>query len=103
MFAMVANRLVAPCSKRRLGRVGLARMWSCPGAGRLPPLDQLLPGSGRGRRLQGRATETHLYSRLCDLTNLDLRLVCYDVASTYFEGSTAVLWPFPFPGVRLLA
>lgn len=33
------------------------------------------------------ATETELYARLCDLTNLDLRLVCYDLTSTYFEGS----------------
>ena len=33
------------------------------------------------------ATEEHLYARLCDLSNLDLRLVCYDVASTCFEGS----------------
>ena len=26
--------------------------------------------------------------QLCDLTNLDLQLVCYDLTSTYFEGST---------------
>jgi len=32
------------------------------------------------------ATESHLYARLCDLANLDLRLVCYDLTSTYFEG-----------------
>jgi len=25
---------------------------------------------------------------LTDLTNLDLRLVCYDLTSTYFEGAT---------------
>ena len=36
-------------------------------------------------------TETHLYARLCDVTNLDLRLVCYDLTSTYFEGSTGPL------------
>jgi hypothetical protein len=40
-------------------------------------------------------TETHLYSALCDLTNLDLRLVCYDVTSTYFEGSTRASTRFP--------
>jgi transposase len=25
------------------------------------------------------------YSQLCNLTNLDLRLVCYDITSSYFE------------------
>ena len=40
-------------------------------------------------------TETHLYARLCDLTNLDLRLVCYDLTSTYFEGSTRLSGRFP--------
>ena len=36
------------------------------------------------------ATETRAVRRGCtDLTNLDLRLVCYDLTSTYFEGSTA--------------
>ena len=34
------------------------------------------------------ATEAHLYSRVADLANLDLRLVCYDLTSTYFEGAT---------------
>ena len=33
------------------------------------------------------ATETHLYGVLTDLTNLDLRLVCYDLTSTCFEGA----------------
>ena len=40
------------------------------------------------------ATEEHLYSRLCDLSNLDLRLVCYDLASTYFEGPAGPSWRF---------
>jgi transposase len=31
------------------------------------------------------ATEAHLYSELCNLANLDLRLVCYDLTSSYFE------------------
>ncbi len=31
-------------------------------------------------------TETHLYGRLTDLTNLDLRLMYYDLTSTYLEG-----------------
>ena len=41
------------------------------------------------------ATETQLYAALTDLTNLDLRLVCYDLTSTYFEGS-----PRPSTGSR---
>ena len=40
-------------------------------------------------------TETFLYRRLCDLTNLNLRLVCYDLTSTYFEGSVRPSDGFP--------
>ena len=93
VFAMVANRLVAPCSKRRLvewteADVVMPDGWSAPS------LDQYY------RALDAVAaaaddTETHLYGRLCDLTNLDLRLVCYDLTSTYFEGSTRPSERFP--------
>ena len=93
VFAMVANRLVAPCSKRRLVEwaavdVVMPEGWSAPS------LDQYY------RALDAVAdakdeTETHLYARLCDLTNLDLRLVCYDLTSTYFEGSTRPSGRFP--------
>ncbi|MCQ3804437.1 MAG: hypothetical protein OXC98_06110 [bacterium] len=40
-------------------------------------------------------TEVHLYRRLCNLTNLNLRLVCYDLTSTCFEGSTQKSEAFP--------
>ena len=90
---MVANRLVAPCSKRQLiewtaSDVVMPDGWSAPS------LDQYY------RALDAVAaaadeTETHLYARLCDLTNLDLRLVCYDLTSTYFEGSTRPSERFP--------
>ncbi len=93
VFAMVANRLVAPCSKRQLvewagADVVMPEGWSAPS------IDQYY------RALDAVAaskddTETHLYSRLCDLTNLDLRLVCYDLTSTYFEGSTRPSGRFP--------
>ena len=93
VFAMVANRLVAPCSKRQLIEwtevdVVMPDGWSAPS------LDQYY------RALDAVAaakddTETHLYARLCDLTNLDLRLVCYDLTSTYFEGSTRPSGRFP--------
>ena len=93
VFAMVANRLVAPRSKRQLVEwtavdVVMPDGWSAPS------LDQYY------RALDGVAaakddTETHLYARLCDLTNLDLRLVCYDLTSTYFEGSASPSERFP--------
>ena len=85
VFAMAANRLVEPCSKRRLiewarDDVVMPEWWSAPS------LDQCYRALDAVADAK-EATEAHLYSRLCDLTNLDLRLVCYDVASTYFEGS----------------
>ena len=93
VFAMVANRLVAPCSKRQLIEwtevdVVMPDGWSAPS------LDQYY------RALDAVAaskddTEMHLYGRLCDLTNLDLRLVCYDLTSTYFEGSVRPSGRFP--------
>ena len=101
VFAMVVNRLVAPCSKRRLPEwtdrdVVMPSGWSAPS------LDQYY------RALEAVAdvkdeTEAHLYRRLCDLTNLNLRLVCYDLTSTYFEGSTRPSEAFFVQGVRVLA
>ena len=93
VFAMVANRLVAPCSKRRLVEWAAADV-VMPDGWSAPSLDQYY------RALDAVAaskddTETHLYARLCDLTNLDLRLVCYDLTSTYFEGSTRPSGRFP--------
>ena len=93
VFAMVANRLVAPCSKRQLVEWATADV-VMPDGWSAPSLDQYY------RALDALAaskddTETHLYTRLCDLTNLDLRLVCYDLTSTYFEGSTRPSGRFP--------
>jgi len=83
VFAMVANRLVEPSSKRRtilewLGSVAL------PAGVRAPSLDQCYRAIDAIADAK-EATEAHLYERLCDLTNLDLRLVCYDLTSSYFE------------------
>ncbi|MCP4381694.1 MAG: IS1634 family transposase [Hyphomicrobiales bacterium] len=87
VFAMVANRLVAPCSKRRLGEWTTADV--CMPDGWLPPsLDQYYRAIDAVADTK-EATETELYARLCDLTNLDLQLVCYDLTSTFFEGATA--------------
>ena len=83
VFAMVANRLVDPCSKRRVPEWA-SRDVVMPAGWEPPALQQYY------RALDTvAATQSWLYGRLCDLTNLDLQLVCYDLTSTYFEGSTA--------------
>ena len=91
VFAMAANRLVAPCSKRRLVEWA-AQDVVMPEGWEAPSLDQYYRALDAVADAK-EATEAHLYSRLCDLSNLDLRLVCYDLTSTYFEGS-------PRPSVR---
>ncbi len=93
VFAMVANRLVAPCSKRRLPEwteydVVMPQGWSAPS------LDQYYRALDAVADVK-EETEEHLYRQLCNLTNLNLRLVCYDLTSTYFEGSTQKSEAFP--------
>jgi hypothetical protein len=92
-FAMVANRLIDPCSKRRLAE-WVARDVAMP-AGFAPPALQQYYRALDAVADAKEATEAHLYSRLTDLTNLDLRLVCYDLTSTFFEGSTRPSLRFP--------
>ena len=93
VFAMAANRLVAPCSKRRLTEwaetdVVMPEWWLAPSLNQYyRALDAVADAKD--------ATEQHLYSRLCDLSNLDLRLVCYDLTSTYFEGQVQLSGRFP--------
>ncbi|MGH9269752.1 MAG: IS1634 family transposase [Ilumatobacteraceae bacterium] len=86
VLAMVAGRLLAPSSKRRLPEwVGDDVVM--PAGFRVPELHhyyRAVDGVAGAKS----ATEVHLYARLTDLTNLDLRLVCYDLTSTYFEGET---------------
>jgi len=86
VLAMVAGRLLAPSSKRRLPE-WVGEDVVMPEGFRVPELHHYY------RAVDGVAgakadTEVHLYARLTDLTNLDLRLVCYDLTSTYFEGET---------------
>ena len=93
VFAMVANRLSAPCSKRRLTEwaaadVVMPEWWSAPSSDQYYRALDAVAAAKDG-------TETHLYSQLCDLTNLDLRLVCYDLTSTYFEGPATASDRFP--------
>jgi len=82
VFTMVANRLIDPCAKRRL------REWASDDVvlGVEAPADHRYYRALDAVAEAKPDTERHLYARLCDLTNLDLRLVCYDLTSTYFEG-----------------
>jgi len=94
VYVMVANRLLRPWSKRRTilewlaGEVALPEgiaapeLWHCYRA-----LDHLADAKDE--------TEVHLYNRLTDLTNLDLRLALYDLTSTYFEGDERPTARFP--------
>jgi hypothetical protein len=93
VFAMVANRLVAPRSKRALVEWCQADV-AMPAGFAGCSVDQYyraLDAVAGAKEL----TEAELYAALCDLTNLDLRLVCYDLTSTYFEGSTRASVRFP--------
>ena len=80
---MTANRLVAPCSKRRLGEWA-ERDAAMPSGWSAPSPDQYYRALDAVADAKADAEE-HLYSRLCDLTNMDLALVCCDLTSTYFE------------------
>lgn len=92
-LAMVANRLVDPCSKRRLGE-WVAHDVAMPAGFAAPSADQYYRALDAVADAKA-ATEAHLYQALCDLTNLDLRLVCYDLTSTFFEGATRPSARFP--------
>lgn len=90
---MVANRLIAPTSKRRVPEWARDDVvmpgWFCH-----PPLHSYYRAVDAVAESQ-EATETHLYARLTDLANLDLSLVCYDLTSTFFEGSVEPSDRFP--------
>src|SRR5271165_781882 len=94
VFAMVANRLMDPGSKRRCVTDWLGADAALPDGRRVPSLDRLY------RALDAVADakdeiESHCFSELCNLANLDLRLVCYDLTSTYFEGDEKTSVRFP--------
>jgi hypothetical protein len=92
-FAMVANRLVDPCSKRRLAE-WVDRDVAMPAGFTPPSADQYYRALDAVAEAK-EATEAQLYAALCDLTNLDLRLVCYDLTSTYFESDGRPSARFP--------
>ncbi len=93
VYVMTANRLVRPWSKRRTILEWMNDVALPDGVG-APSLAQCYRGidavAGAKEEL-----EPHLYRRLTDLTNLDLRLCCYDLTSTYFETDQATSEKFP--------
>jgi transposase len=93
VFAMVANRLVRPSSKRQVVPWMAADVVAPPWFSH-PPLQRYYRALDHVAGAK-EATEAHLYSRLTDLTNLDLRLVCYDLTSTYFETLAGPSADFP--------
>jgi len=94
VFAMVANRLSDPSSKRRCVNDWLGADAALPEARRAPSLDRLYRGLDAVADAKDEI-EAHLFAELCNLTNLDLRLVCYDLTSTYFEGEEGPRSAFP--------
>jgi transposase len=93
VFAMVANRLVAPSSKRQVPEWAREDVAMPVWFGH-PPLHRYYRAVDTVAEHK-EAIEGHLYSRLTDLTNLDLSLVCYDLTSTFFEGSVEPSDRFP--------
>ncbi len=93
VFAMVANRLCDPASKRKTVR-WIASDVVAPEGFSFPALDHYYWALDQVEAAK-QATETQLYARLTDLTNLDLRFVTYDLTSTFFEGSPAPSERFP--------
>jgi transposase len=94
VFAMVANRLSDPSSKRRCVTDWLGADAALPEGRGAVSLDRLY------RALDAVADckdeiEAHCFTELCNLANLDLRLVCYDLTSTYFEGEEKTSARFP--------
>ena len=80
---MLANWLTEPSSKRRTITEWLDTV-ALPDRRHAPSLDQCYRAIDALAEHK-EATEAHLYSELCNLANLDLRLVCYDLTSSYFE------------------
>lgn len=93
VFAMVANRLCDPASKRKTHRWIQAAVVA-PDGFSYPELSCYYRALDYLEAAK-EELEAHLYGRLCDLANLDLTLVCYDLTSTYFEGAAGPSEVFP--------
>lgn len=85
VFTMVANRLIAPASKRRVITDWLGSDVVVPAGVASPSLDQCYRALDVVAEHK-EATEEHLFAEICKLTDLDLRLGLYDLTSSYLEG-----------------
>jgi transposase len=93
VFAMLAGRLVDPASKRRTHR-WIVDDVSAPEGFSFPTLEQYYRALDVVCEHKD-AIERHVYAAVCDLTNLNLTLACYDLTSTYLEGDPAGHSRFP--------
>jgi hypothetical protein len=93
VFAMLAGRLVDPASKRRTHR-WIVDDVVAPDGFSFPTLDQYYRALDVVCEHKD-LIERHVYAAVCDLTNLNLTLACYDLTSSYLEGD-----PAPHPGFR---
>ena len=93
VFAMLAGRLVDPASKRRTHRWIVTDVIA-PDGFSFPTLEQYyraLDVVCDNKDL----IERHVYAAVCDLTNLNLTLACYDLTSSYLEGDPSSQVRFP--------
>jgi len=93
VFAMLAGRLVDPASKRRTHR-WIVNDVVAPEGFSFPTLEQYYRALDVVCEHKN-VIERHVYSRVCDLTNLQLTLACYDLTSSYLEGDPASHDRFP--------
>jgi transposase len=93
VFAMLAGRLVDPASKRRTHR-WIVDDVVAPDSFSFPTLDQYYRALDVVCEHKD-AIERHVYAAVCDLTNLNLTLACYDLTSSYLEGEVAGHSRFP--------
>lgn len=98
VFVMVANRLLAPASKRRTVIEWVDGDVELPAGVAAPSLDQCYRAIDTVAYANA-ATEAYLFARLTSLMNLELRWCCYDLTSTYFE-TTSVDPDGKFPSKR---
>jgi hypothetical protein len=93
VFAMLAGRLVDPASKRRTHR-WIVDDVVAPAGFSFPTLEQYYRALDVVHANKD-LIERHVYAGVCDLTNLNLTLACYDLTSTYLEGDPAGHSRFP--------
>jgi transposase len=93
VFAMLAGRLIDPTSKRRTHR-WIVDDVVAPDGFSFPTLQQYYRALDLVCEHKD-LIERHVYAAVCDLTNLQLTLACYDLTSSYLEGDVAEHVRFP--------